>query len=83
MRARTRSLCIALCLTRALTAQTVPQSESILRHAIELHQAGGSNPLVAGGRYDGLLARLGAREAIAAVGFAAALEELTKAGGAS
>jgi tetratricopeptide (TPR) repeat protein len=40
MRARTRSLCIALCLTRALTAQTVPQSESILRHAIELHQAG-------------------------------------------
>jgi ATP phosphoribosyltransferase regulatory subunit len=50
----------------------------------ELHQAGGgSNPLVAGGRYDGLLARLGAREAIPAVGFAAAIEELTAAGGAS
>jgi ATP phosphoribosyltransferase regulatory subunit len=49
----------------------------------ELHRAGGSNPLVAGGRYDGLLTRLGAREAIPAVGFAAAIEELTTAGGAS
>jgi ATP phosphoribosyltransferase regulatory subunit len=49
----------------------------------ELHQAGGSNPLVAGGRYDGLLARLGAREAIPAVGFAASIEELPAAGGAS
>jgi ATP phosphoribosyltransferase regulatory subunit len=50
----------------------------------ELHQAsGGSSPLVAGGRYDGLLARLGARTAIPAVGFAAAVEELTAAGGAS
>ncbi|MGB5184069.1 MAG: ATP phosphoribosyltransferase regulatory subunit, partial [Xanthobacteraceae bacterium] len=49
----------------------------------ELHQAGGTNPLVAGGRYDGLLARLGAREAIPAVGFAASIEALTAAGGAS
>ena len=49
----------------------------------ELHQGGGGSPLVAGGRYDGLLARLGAREAIPAVGFAAAIEELTAAGGAS
>jgi len=49
----------------------------------ELHQGGGGSPLVAGGRYDGLLARLGAREAIPAVAFAAAIEELTAAGGAS
>ena len=49
----------------------------------ELHRPGGGSPLVAGGRYDGLLARLGAREAIPAVGFAAAIEELTAAGGAS
>ena len=49
----------------------------------ELHQDGGANPLVAGGRYDGLLARLGAREAIPAVGFAASIEELTAAGGTS
>jgi len=48
----------------------------------ELHRAGSGNPLVAGGRYDGLLTRLGAREAIPAVGFAAAIEELA-AGGAS
>jgi ATP phosphoribosyltransferase regulatory subunit len=49
----------------------------------ELHRAGGGSALVAGGRYDGLMARLGAREAIPAVGFAAAIEELTAAGGAS
>jgi ATP phosphoribosyltransferase regulatory subunit len=46
----------------------------------ELHRAGSGGPLVAGGRYDGLLARLGAREAIPAVGFAASIEELTAAG---
>ena len=49
----------------------------------ELHHAGGGTALVAGGRYDGLMARLGTREAIPAVGFAAAIEELTAAGGAS
>ncbi len=49
----------------------------------ELHQSGGGSPLVAGGRSDGLLARLGAREAIPAVGFAVAIEELTAAGGSS
>ena len=43
----------------------------------ELHRAGGGSPLVAGGRYDGLLARLGSREAIPAVGFAASIEELS------
>src|SRR5262249_60539107 len=48
----------------------------------ELHKPGGCNPLIAGGRYDGLLARLGAREAIPAVGFAASVEELAAAGGA-
>jgi ATP phosphoribosyltransferase regulatory subunit len=47
----------------------------------ELHDAG--VPLVAGGRYDGLLTRLGAREPIAAVGFAASIDELAAVGGAA
>ena len=38
-------------------------------------------PLVAGGRYDGLLARLGSATAIPAVGFAAWIERLTAARG--
>ena len=42
----------------------------------ELHDARAKGPLIAGGRYDGLLARLGAAEPIAAVGFAASIEEL-------
>ncbi len=43
----------------------------------ELHNAvRGKSALVAGGRYDGLLARLGAKEAIPAVGFAASIDEL-------
>jgi ATP phosphoribosyltransferase regulatory subunit len=41
------------------------------------------DPLVAGGRYDGLLARLGAAEPTAAVGFAVWIERLTSYGGAS
>jgi ATP phosphoribosyltransferase regulatory subunit len=41
------------------------------------------DPLVAGGRYDGLLARLGAPEQIPAVGFAAWIERLAAYGGAS
>jgi len=53
----------------------------------ELHDERAKNPtksaLVAGGRYDGLLSRLGAKEAIPAVGFAAAIEELTACGGPS
>jgi len=53
----------------------------------ELHDARAKGPLIAGGRYDGLLARLGARQSIPAVGFAAAVEELAAcagdAGGAS
>ncbi len=49
----------------------------------ELHNASSNNPLVAGGRYDGLLTRLGAPEAIPAVGFAASVEALAAAGGAS
>jgi ATP phosphoribosyltransferase regulatory subunit len=40
-------------------------------------------PLVAGGRYDGLLSRLGSREPIAAVGFAAWIERLSAYGGAA
>jgi ATP phosphoribosyltransferase regulatory subunit len=42
---------------------------------------GSTEPLVAGGRYDGLLARLGSATAIPAVGFAASLERLEAAGG--
>jgi ATP phosphoribosyltransferase regulatory subunit len=37
--------------------------------------------LVAGGRYDGLLSRLGAREPIPAVGFAVWVERLAAIGG--
>ena len=54
----------------------------------ELHNATNNsarakNALVAGGRYDGLLTRLGAKEPIPAVGFAASIEELAACGGAS
>jgi ATP phosphoribosyltransferase regulatory subunit len=54
----------------------------------ELHDtantvARGKSPLVAGGRYDGLLTRLGARQPIPAVGFAASIEELLASGSAS
>jgi ATP phosphoribosyltransferase regulatory subunit len=48
----------------------------------ELHDPRANSPLVAGGRYDALLSRLGAREPIPAVGFAASIEELTACGGA-
>ena len=47
----------------------------------ELHDPRGKSPLVAGGRYDGLLTRLGARAPIPAVGFAASIEELAACGG--
>ena len=47
----------------------------------ELYDARAKAPLIAGGRYDGLLTRLGAREPIAAVGFAASIEELIACGG--
>ena len=40
-------------------------------------------PLVGGGRYDGLLTRLGAREPIPAVGFSIWIEALTQSGGVS
>jgi len=46
----------------------------------ELHNASANNPLAAGGRYDGLLKRLGAPEAIPAVGFAGSVEALATAG---
>jgi len=49
----------------------------------ELHDARGKGPLIAGGRYDGLLTRLGAREPIPAVGFAASIEELAACGGSA
>jgi ATP phosphoribosyltransferase regulatory subunit len=47
----------------------------------ELHDPRVKGPLIAGGRYDGLLARLGAREPIPAVGFAASIEELAACSG--
>jgi ATP phosphoribosyltransferase regulatory subunit len=49
----------------------------------ELHDARSKGPLIAGGRYDGLLTRLGAHEQIPAVGFAASIEELSACGGAA
>lgn len=42
----------------------------------ELHENGNGAPLVAGGRYDGLLARLGAPGPVPAVGFAVWLDRL-------
>ena len=47
----------------------------------ELHDPRAKGPLIAGGRYDALLARLGASETIPAVGFAASIEELAACGG--
>ena len=41
------------------------------------------DPLIAGGRYDGLLTRLGAAEPIPAVGFAVWIERLSVYGGAA
>jgi ATP phosphoribosyltransferase regulatory subunit len=47
----------------------------------ELHKKGnGAEPLVAGGRYDGLLTRLGARTPIPAVGFSIWIEALAQGG---
>jgi ATP phosphoribosyltransferase regulatory subunit len=51
----------------------------------ELHDPQGRAPgqLVAGGRYDGLLTRLGSAKPIPAVGFAAWIERLAVGGGAA
>lgn len=50
----------------------------------ELVRPGSNNgPLVAGGRYDGLLTRLGATAPIPAVGFAIWVEAMTQTGGAA
>ena len=47
----------------------------------ELHRKGnGDEPLVAGGRYDGLMTQLGARNPIPAVGFSVWVETLTQVG---
>jgi ATP phosphoribosyltransferase regulatory subunit len=47
----------------------------------ELHARGnGSEPLVAGGRYDGLMTQLGSAEPIPAVGFSVWIETLTQHG---
>jgi ATP phosphoribosyltransferase regulatory subunit len=48
----------------------------------ELHARGnGVEPLVAGGRYDGLMTRLGAKSPIPAVGFSVWVETLMQLGG--
>ena len=48
----------------------------------ELHDPAGTNgPLIAGGRYDGMLTRLGAKTPIPAVGFAVWVERLAEFGG--
>ncbi|MFX5602699.1 ATP phosphoribosyltransferase regulatory subunit, partial [Acinetobacter baumannii] len=45
----------------------------------ELHaRDNGAEPLVGGGRYDGLMTRLGAREPIPAVGFSIWIEALSQ-----
>ena len=51
----------------------------------ELHDPAGraAGQLVAGGRYDGLLSRLGSKKPIPAVGFAAWIERLIACGGAA
>jgi ATP phosphoribosyltransferase regulatory subunit len=51
----------------------------------ELHDPAGEvdGPLVAGGRYDGLLTRLGSATSIPAVGFAVWIERLAACGGAA
>src|SRR5712664_3093857 len=47
----------------------------------ELHgKSDGVEPLVAGGRYDGLMTQLGARNPIPAVGFSVWVETLTQVG---
>jgi len=46
----------------------------------ELHEGNGAEPLVAGGRYDGLMTQLGAPAPIPAVGFSVWVETLTQAG---
>jgi ATP phosphoribosyltransferase regulatory subunit len=47
----------------------------------ELHHRGnGAEPLVAGGRYDGLMTQLGSRKPIPAVGFSVWVDALTKIG---
>jgi ATP phosphoribosyltransferase regulatory subunit len=46
----------------------------------ELHKGNGIEPLVAGGRYDGLMTQLGAPTPIPAVGFSVWVETLTQAG---
>jgi ATP phosphoribosyltransferase regulatory subunit len=50
----------------------------------ELHQSGnGAEPLVAGGRYDGLMTQLGSAAPIPAVGFSVWVEALTQLAGGS
>jgi ATP phosphoribosyltransferase regulatory subunit len=50
----------------------------------ELHDPSGraAGPLIAGGRYDGLLTRLGSKTPIPAVGFAVWVERLAAYGSA-
>jgi ATP phosphoribosyltransferase regulatory subunit len=80
--------------TRGIDVRAIKFSTGFGRHidyytgfVFELHDANSASlaksALVAGGRYDDLLARLGAPAQIPAVGFAAAIEDLIACGGAS
>jgi ATP phosphoribosyltransferase regulatory subunit len=76
--------------TRGIDARKIKFSTAFGRRidyytgfVFELHDSRAKNPLVAGGRYDNLLARLGAKAQIPAVGFAAAIEDLIACGGAA
>ena len=73
--------------TRGVDVRAIKFSTGFGRHidyytgfVFELHDPRVKSALVAGGRYDDLLARLGAREQIPAVGFAAAIEDLIACG---
>jgi ATP phosphoribosyltransferase regulatory subunit len=73
--------------TRGIDVRAIKFSTGFGRHidyytgfVFELHDPRVKSALVAGGRYDDLLARLGAREQIPAVGFAAAIEDLIACG---
>ncbi len=73
--------------TRGIDVRAIKFSTGFGRHidyytgfVFELHDPRVKNALVAGGRYDDLLARLGARAQIPAVGFAAAIEDLIACG---
>jgi ATP phosphoribosyltransferase regulatory subunit len=68
----TNSICLATAYGRRVAYTT--------GFVFEMHRRGdGDEPLVAGGRYDGLMTQLGADTPIPAVGFSIWIETLTRA----